>query len=312
MPIRIAIVGVGKIAKDQHLPALGADPDFELAALVTRHAAPTDVPTFATLDELIASAVELDAISFCTPPQGRHALARMALEAGYHVMLEKPPGVSVSEIHDLAAIADAKRLSLFATWHSREAPAVAPARAWLRGKQLRSVRANWKENVRIWHPGQTWIWEPGGLGVFDPGINALSILTLVLPHALFLTRADLHFPANRAAPIAAELDLTDTLGTPIRAEFDFRQTGPQIWEMLFDTDGGTLHLSGAGGRLEANGETLIDATRDWAGGTEYPGLYRHFAGLIGDGCSDVDLSPFQLTADAFMLGRRHEVEAFIE
>jgi D-galactose 1-dehydrogenase len=52
----------------------------------------------------------------------------------------------------------------------------------------------WKEDVRQWHPGQQWIWQPGGLGVFDPGINALSIVTWMLPRPIFLTASELVFP----------------------------------------------------------------------------------------------------------------------
>ena len=51
---------------------------------------------------------------------------------------------------------------------------------WLAGRTIRRVECTWKEDVRVWHPGQAWIWEPG-IGVFDPGINALSVLTRILP-----------------------------------------------------------------------------------------------------------------------------------
>ena len=94
---------------------------------------------------------------------------------------------------------------LFATWHSRFAHAVAPARAWLDGRTVRSARISWKEDVRHWHPGQAWIWQPAGFGVFDPGINALSILTEILPGAFMVREATLTFPENRDTPIAATL-----------------------------------------------------------------------------------------------------------
>ena len=45
----------------------------------------------------------------------------------------------------------------------------------MRERTIRTLTVAWKEDVRIWHPGQAWIWKAGGLGVFDPGINALSI-----------------------------------------------------------------------------------------------------------------------------------------
>ena len=92
-------------------------------------------------------------------------------------MLEKPPGATLSEVQALVELAERQNVALFASWHSREAAAVESARHWLGSRHLRKVRVSWKEDVRVWHPGQTWIWKAGGFGVFDPGINALSILT---------------------------------------------------------------------------------------------------------------------------------------
>jgi len=221
------------------------------------------------------------------------------------VMLEKPPGASVSELDPLIATAARAGRTLFATWHSRFAPAVEPARQWLASRHINSVHICWKEDVRVWHPGQGWIWEPGGLGVFDPGINALSILTRILPQPLFLTAAELSFPANREAPIAARLSLTDSEGVPIAAEFDFRQTGPQSWDIVVDTDRGPLTLSGGGARLVAGDAVLVEAAE-----AEYRGLYRRFVELTATGSSDVDLTPLRLVADAFLLGRRRIVESF--
>jgi D-galactose 1-dehydrogenase len=305
VPIRIALVGIGKIARDQHVPALANNSDFDLVACVTRHEPPQGIPAYPTIDALLAERTDVQAVSFCTPPQGRHAIARKALDAGKHVMLEKPPGSSVTEIDDLIATATARGVALYATWHTREAPAIAPARAWLADRRIDRVAINWREDVRRWHPGQAWIWEPGGLGVFDPGINALSAITAIHPDRLFLSAAELDYPANRGAPITARLSLADARGTPIEATFDWLQTGEQIWEIAVETDGGTLLLSGGGAKLSINGAETVNATD-----AEYPGLYRRFAQLVGTGALDVDLAPFRLVADAFMLGSRHQVAAF--
>ena len=143
------------------------------------------------------------------------------------------------------------------------------------------------------------------MGVFDPGINALSILTRILPQPLFVTSADLAFPANRDAPIAANLALGDAQGLKITAEFDFLQTGPQSWDIDLDTDGGPVTLSMGGARLRAGGKQLVDAPD-----AEYAGLYRRFRELATTGETDVDLAPLQLVADAFLLGRRRTVEPF--
>ena len=307
MTIRLGLVGLGKIARDQHLPAIAATEGLALAAIASRHAGLPDLPHFHDVDALIASDVSIDAVTLCTPPQGRFQQARAALLAGKHLMLEKPPGMSIAEVEALGRLAKAKGLTIFTTWHSREAAAVEPARAFLARHDIRSVKIEWKEDVRHWHPGQQWIWEPGGLGVFDPGINALSIVTRILPEAMHLTEATLQFPENCASPIAADLTFATESGLPVSAEFDFRQTGPQTWDITVETSGGTLKLSLGGSRLSINGvEQMAEEDR------EYRNLYRRFAELVATGQSELDLSPLVHVADAFLLGRRTVVEPFYD
>ena len=305
--LRIAIVGFGKIARDQHVGAIAAVQGATLAAVASRNASVPGLPHFATIEELLEMGPPIDAVSLCTPPQVRRAQAAAALAAGKHVMLEKPPGIGAAELDPLVAMATEAKRTLFATWHSRHAPAVEPARKWLATRRIKSVHINWKEDVRVWHPGQTWIWEPGGLGVFDPGINALSILTRILPKPVFVTAAELAFPANCQSPIAANLTLSDISGLPVTAEFDFRQTGPQSWDIVAETDQGRMALSRGGRIMEVDGKVVADAPDE-----EYPELYRRFIKLAATGESDVDLAPLRLVADAFLLGKRNIVEPFVD
>lgn len=305
MTLRIAIVGLGKIARDQHLAAIAATPGITLAAVASPDASLDGVPCFDKLEDLLATGPEIDAVAVCTPPQARRQQAALALAAGKHVLLEKPPGGTVSEIAPLIEAAKAAGKTLFATWHSRFAPAVEPARAFLAERKIHSVSIIWKEDVRVWHPGQEWIWQPGGLGIFDPGINALSILTWIIPQPLFLVGAELAFPENRAAPIAAELVFSDDAGMPVRAEFDFRQTGPQSWDIVVETDMGRTVLSSGGARLEQDGRLIVAAEE-----AEYRAVYERFVELAARGACDVDLAPLMHVADAFMLGRRIVVEPF--
>jgi len=302
--IRLGLVGIGKIARDQHLPVLAADRRFDLVATASRHAHLDDVPGHADIAAMIAGGHALDAVSLCTPPDGRYEQARIAIEAGLHVMLEKPPAATLSEISDLKHRAAAAGVTLFTTWHSREAAGVAPAREWLVGKQIDAVRIVWKEDIRRWHPGQEWILGPGGFGVFDPGINALSIATAILPDALLLESAQMDVPEGRASPLAATLALRS--GTAkVTAEFDFLQTGPQSWDIHIDTDAGTLRLAMGGSILQLPGEEPQEAPD-----REYARLYDRFAELVAGGTSDVDIRPLKLVADAFLLAERRTTEAF--
>jgi D-galactose 1-dehydrogenase len=304
-PYKIALVGVGKIARDQHVPSIAGNPYFELAATVSRHGSVESVEAFSDLATMLAKRPDIGAVPLCMPPQARFPYAVEAQAAGRHVLLEKPPGATLSEVHELERLAAQHDRTLFATWHSRFAVAVPAAKAWLADRTIERLAIVWKEDVRRWHPGQEWIWEPGGLGVFDPGINALSILTAIYPRPLHLVSAELSFPENRGTPIAASLRFADAAGAEVSAEFDWRQEGPQSWTVEADTGTGHMMLSAGGASLAIDGKP-VEQTAD----REYAGIYRRFAELIRTGRSDVDLSPMVHVADAFTLGRRAIVEPF--
>lgn len=313
--IRIAIIGLGKIARDQHVPAILESSSFKLVATVDRYDSNDleilkDVPCFKSIEELIESGIKIDAVALCTPPQVRRQIAEVAINQGWHVFLEKPPGATLAEVIALRNAAKEKDISLFTAWHSRFAQGVKPARTWLAKRAIKSVRIIWREDVRIWHPGQTWIWQPGGFGVFDPGINALSIATWILPCPFFVKNADLFVPKNQAAPIAAEVAFHDEQGFPIIMDLDFRQEGPQSWDIIVETDQGNLTLSKGGVKLSIAGKQVMAEEHELKG--EYPGLYKRFAAIIRAGISDVDVSPLRLVADIFLTASVHMVEPFIE
>lgn len=311
MVLKTALVGIGKIARDQHIPALAGNADFDLVAAVSRNSKIDGIANYTTIETMLAAHPDIDLVSLCMPPAARFDYAAKAIAAGCHVMLEKPPGATLSECHELERLAKAKGVSLFATWHSRCAAGVPAAKAWLADKKLRGLSILWKEDVRRWHPGQDWIWQAGGLGVFDPGINALSILTEILPRAVHLTKSDLWFPQNRQTPIAATLEFAHPDGAMVRAEFDWRQQGDQIWTIRAETDGGVLTLRAGGAEVLLNGAPFGDGVAAPLGG-EYARLYAQMAGLVASNTSDVDLSPLVHVVDAFALGTRHEVAPFLD
>jgi D-galactose 1-dehydrogenase/L-arabinose 1- dehydrogenase len=304
MRFRVGLLGIGKIARDQHIPAIAGNSRFELVAAASRNARVDGVPAFPDLEAMLAGVRDLHCVSICTPPQVHFEAALTALRAGCHVMLEKPPTATTRQIALLAEEAARRGRTLFQTWHSRFAAGVDAAREWLRDRKLVSGKITWKEDVHFWHPGQRWIWEPGGFGVFDPGINALSVLTEVLPVEVSVERARLEYPENQQSPIAADLTLRTSGGIGIAAEFDFRQKGEQSWDIELVTDTGRLKLSRGGAGLEIDGR-IVTLDEGLAG--EYPRLYQRFAALCDAGKSEVDWRPFQLVADAFLVGERRTV-----
>ena len=310
MPLqKLAIIGYGKIAEDQHIPAIAASGVFELAAVVSGHA--TSIPgvdrVFAKDADLYAQAPDVTCVAICSAPKARYETARRALLAGKSVLLEKPPAATLGEARALARLAERQGVSLFSTWHARANAAVTEAARRLQGQRVRTLTVTWKEDVRKWHPGQEWVWDAGGFGVFDPGINALSIVTAILPTTLSVEAAKLSIPSNRQGPIAAELTFTaDEAAESLTAVFDWRQQGQQTWDIEVATEAGaSLLLSEGGAKVTVDGELVPTGPS-----REYRDLYVRFAELLERGEREMDLRPFELVADAFLCGERSAVDPF--
>ena len=306
-PLGIGIVGMGQIARVQHLPALAAGAGLRLVAVANPVdvAVPDGVSLHGSLADLLADAPGVDAVAICTPPQVRYGLARAALDAGRHVLLEKPPSATPAEIAALAGHAERLGLSLFTAWHSLFSDGVDRAREILAARGATGMRIVWKEDVRKFHPGVDWFWQPGGMGVFDAGINALSIAVHAMPEPLFVREATLMIPEAAHTPVAASL----RLATPSRSEgfgveLDWNQRD-ETWSIGWTLeDGGRLELSRGGAALAVDGESVVSGTD-----REYPRLYARFRDLVAAGRSEVEIRPLQLVADAFLLGRHVAVSA---
>lgn len=304
---KLALVGVGKIARDQHFPSIAKNASFDLAATVSPDTSVDGVDNFDTISALVAARPDISAVAICTPPQVRFQLAWDCLSAGKHVLLEKSPGASLSEVETLLELAQNRGLTLYATWHSRHGLGVEPARHWMAERPIKGVRVIWKEDVRHWHPNQAWIWEAGNLGVFDPAINALSILTRIMPYPIYVSSADLEFPSNCETPIAATATFSSPLGVDTQAVFDWRHEGEETWDIIVETDDGTLVLSNGGNTLRIDGELIVSGDE-----REYDSVYEYFAQLLASNQTDVDVAPLRHVADMFMRGKRHVVDPFYD
>ncbi len=303
--IRIAILGFGKIAADQHVPAIQGNDRFELVASSSRSGKGVG-RTFTDWRELIRSVEGLEAVAITTPPEPRYDIARECLLADLHCLLEKPPTTGTAEIADLDCLAQAQQRTLFTTWHAQHHATVEAAAQALAGKRIKSMAIHWHEDVRKWHPGQEWIWQPGGFGVFDPGINAFSIATKIFPGGLFVKSADLFVPKNAQTPIAADITFScPEADGPLTASLDWRRSEGEEWTIAVETtNGDVIRLEAGGERLVVNGQASADD-----GPGEYPDIYRTFVDLIDQRRSLVDVAPLRLVADCLLVGRRTEVDA---
>jgi D-galactose 1-dehydrogenase len=299
MPVKLAIIGLGKIARGSHVPAIGGLGEIELTAAVDPSGVGLPgIAAFASCEELLGTyRGSLDAVAICTPPAPRFAIAKKCLEAGLHVLLEKPPATTVGEASCLLALAQHRGVTAFSPWHHRYNQAVDRAREYLRGRALRRFDVRWAEDWRTWHPGQDWVWQPKGFGVFDPGINAISLLTFLRGPRLLVNSASLAYPAGKQAPIRADLDLSYDDGCPGKAFLDWSGEGPETGEIEF------LLATGERAWLKHSGEEFLAGGESFRAGRacEYERVYARFLELIGTRACDLDLEPLRVTADAFLV-----------
>ena len=120
-PVRLGVLGAGSFVSRRHLPEAVNNPHVQVAALCRRDAdaraamaAHFHVPSeqaYADWQEMLAKA-ELDAVLIATPNSLHYEMARAALEAGLHVLLEKPMTVRSEDAHELVALANERNLKL--------------------------------------------------------------------------------------------------------------------------------------------------------------------------------------------------------
>jgi D-galactose 1-dehydrogenase len=306
MTIRIALVGFGKIATDEHLPAIVANPDFEIAAVVS-HSQPDDVACayFPTFGEMLAGLPGgIDAVAICTPPVPRFAIASEAIRAGLVVLFEKPPTATLGELDELIVLAATHDVPIHTAWHSQYAAGVNAAAQALAGEDVASFTMLWREDVRKFHPGQQWIWDAGGFGVFDTGINGLSILTHILGEPLLVRDACLLYPANKHAPISAEVIFH---GQDRKAIMDWHGGNQEQWSIDIETKSGkAIRLDHGGATLEIDG-----VPQQLSANGEYRAIYQDFADVVTRQRSKIDREPLRIVADCFLAGERKIGEDFV-
>ncbi len=296
--LRLAVIGFGVSARMNHLPAIATSNTFELAAIVDPFNTNSNVRRFESITELQQSDLRIDAVSLCMPPSDRLAHTTQCLEAGWHVLLEKPPVSTAEDLGKLHSLVSTTNCSIFATWHSAENPAVDAAAQWLESRPVERLQVTWLEHFTDWHPNQKWLWREPGFGVFDAGINAFSILSRILPDSLSAIDIELHVPKNAETPAAANLGFSlesKPIGT---AKLDLLFSGKPIWEISILSGDSALLLTDGGHCLTIDGETVPTE-----GLSEYDRIYDRFANLIDQSQSSVETRPVELVLDILSRGK---------
>lgn len=121
-PLRVGLVGYGYAGKTFHAPLIAGVPGLQLAAVSSRDAARVhaDWPDAEVLPEAraLVQRADLDLVVVASPNDSHFPLARAALAAGRHVVVDKPFTLTLAEARELCALAHA-RGRLLSVFHNR-------------------------------------------------------------------------------------------------------------------------------------------------------------------------------------------------
>jgi predicted dehydrogenase len=188
-PVRIGLLGVGAVAQTAHLPAyrrllrkaeLIAICDNEPGKLRALRERTGVVHATSSLDDLLAID-ELEAVDICLPSHEHARAAIRCLEAGKHVLCEKPLGLTAREVEDVLAAQERSGKHLVVGMNNRYRDDSILLRSFLQDGALGDVfraRAGWlKRRAQI----KTGAWQyersmSGGGVVMDLGIQLLDLV----------------------------------------------------------------------------------------------------------------------------------------
>lgn len=180
------------------------DLDAERAAKVVGDARGVDVMT--SLDEVLARA-DVDAVAIATPANTHRAIAMAALEAGKHVLVEKPLASSVAEAAEMVQAAADRGLTLMCDHTYCYTPVVQRIRDIVHSGELGDIL--YVDSVRI----NLGLVQPDVDVIWDLAPHDLSILDVVLPGGL----SPVGVAAHGADPIGAGRACVGYLTMPLPA-----------------------------------------------------------------------------------------------
>lgn len=120
--IGIGLIGYGFAGKTLHAPLINATPGLRLAAVSSRDAGKVhgDLPTLKVVTEpgAVINDPAVDLVVIPTPNETHFPLAKQALAAGKHVVVDKPFTVTLSQAYELKQLAESRKL-LLSVFHNR-------------------------------------------------------------------------------------------------------------------------------------------------------------------------------------------------
>lgn len=109
-PIKTAIIGYGLSGSKFHAPFIKDMKEFELSAIVVREpekirSQVEDIPVYDSIERVLEEVPEIELVIISTPTPTHYSVAKTAIKAGKHLIVEKPFVVTIEEGEELIALA---------------------------------------------------------------------------------------------------------------------------------------------------------------------------------------------------------------
>jgi D-galactose 1-dehydrogenase len=326
--INIGLVGYGNIGREAHARVLTGNHKLGFLLMGVTDPALTASPKngikLYPSNQAMFDDPAIEAVSIATPPHLHKEQVIDALNKGKHVVIEKPPALSLDDLMNMNQAAIDNKRVLFTAFHARYGASAVEASRLLKGITIKKVEIDYAENVGRYHNMQKgWILNKdinGGGVLMDSGINALSLVAAVIPEQftnLKIKNAQLSRPDSYQDPRSGD-EISFTSETRAVVEFSFGENGDgkiqQEWlhpddkserrlvRFITNTDEeyevDIIHKT-----ISRNGVTIFDAnagdlTRVDREG-EYTGVYKDFAESIYNGESFVESGALQLVKNIY-------------
>ena len=301
MKLRGAISGFGEVAAKAHLAGWRTSENVTLGVIhdpiaERRHEAIRLIKNVRVYDdlELMLDGEAPDFVDIASPPALHGAAARTALNAGAHVLVEKPLTLSLAEFDEVAAVARAKRRVLMCVHNWKFAPAYALARALLDDGRIGSVRSVSLDRLRVEPAGKGGagaVWRTtgasGGGILIDHGWHVFYLMQWLMGGELPRAVAATLFTNPEGVEETAEIHVTFGAGLSAHANLSWRGGQRRTHATIVGTHGsleiGTERLLLTGGHRPPQEFLVQDIPDDSYHSAWFSGVAAAFESAISEG-----------------------------
>ena len=301
--LRIGLIGAARIAPHGIVDPVRAEPRAELAAVAARDpqraaafASEHDVPRWYGDYHTLLADPAIDLVYVATPPVNHAELAIRALEAGKHVLVEKPFSLTADEAREVLAVARRTGRRAVESMHAVHHPLFWRVIDLVAAGTIGRVRdISSRFDITLANPDDfRWQGRLGGGALMDLGVYPLALVRRLLGEEFAIDRGRARVGGVPAVGFVAQLTLAGGAGARVSASF----AAPLAIDLRIEGESGTITVVNP--VVPHRGHRLIVETGGERSEEEVPGPTTWTAQLHALCDTLLDDTPFPLPEDDFV------------